>query len=155
MVENVSSPWKHSACFLTDVLSCDSIFLPQWDPDRIPVGTSCLWLLCIPCWELCPCRRLESEGTAAGWLSCWDNEESVWQVSVSRNDEWKAFLLPGQVWDGKPNITWYWPGLVKGRRCSWEDQCILHWLITRCLMSNEPTLPSVHLFHHSSVIHSS
>lgn len=95
-------------------------------------------------------QRLESEGTA-----CWDNEESVWEVSVSRNDEWKAFLLPGQVWDGKPDITWYWPGLVKGRRCSWEDQCILHWLITRCLMSNEPTLPSVHLFHHSSVIHSS
>lgn len=88
-------------------------------------------------------------------LSCWDNEESVWEVSVSRNDEWKAFLLPGQIWDGKPDITWYWPGLVKGRRCTWEDQCSLHWLITRCLMSNEPTLPNVLVLHHSSVIHSS
>lgn len=46
VAENVSRPWKHSACFLTDVLSCDSIFLPQWDSDIIPVGTCCLWLLC-------------------------------------------------------------------------------------------------------------
>lgn len=45
--------------------------------------------------------------------------------------------------------------LGKGERCTWKDQDILHWLITRCLMSNELTLPSVHVLHHSSVIHSS
>lgn len=106
VAENVSSPLKHSACFLTDVLSCDSIFLPQWDPDTIPVGTGCLWLLCWPCrgrcisfWESCPftgvwrVKALQQDET----LSCWDNEESVWEVSVSINDERKAFLLPGQV----------------------------------------------------------
>lgn len=88
-------------------------------------------------------------------LSSRDSEESVWKVSVLRNDEWKAFLLPGQLWDEKPDVTWCWPGLVKGRRHTWEDQDVLQWLITRCLMSSEPALPSVHVLHHSSVIHSS
>lgn len=67
----------------------------------------------------------------------------------------KHFCFLGRF--GMENLTspGDWPGLVKGRRHTWEDQGMLHWLITRCSMSNEPALPSVHVLHHSSVIHNS
>lgn len=124
VAENVSSPWRCSACFLTDVLSCDCIFLSQWDPDTIPVGTCCLWC----CAGLAGGNGLSSQELGE-WRHC--SRMSLCVVETMRNQVEKSQSLEmmsekhscflGRFGVEKLMSPGGWPGLVKGRRCTWED----------------------------------
>lgn len=144
MAENLSSPWRHSACFFTDVLSCDTIFLPQWDPDKILVRDFDLWQLCWP-WRKRQVAgmfsavnksvltgSLENEGTAAGWVSfslllrqwgmkfqkslLFSNLDELVILSKRHSSLLFRFEMEDLMSSGD------WPALMKGRRNNSEDK---------------------------------